>query len=113
VLELLQLYASFLKIAGADAVHSKGFDVLLWALIYRLMHSAFDDVRLASRQEPGRCCQRTLDQRRSQCDSPVQRSAFVDLIGSGVGPKQVSWGRAADDCDDRRAGVAIFFSVGA
>src|SRR6202035_5745143 len=27
VLELLQLYASFLKIAGADAVHSKGFDV--------------------------------------------------------------------------------------
>jgi len=29
--------ASFLKIAGADAVHSKGFDVLLWALIYRLM----------------------------------------------------------------------------
>ena len=30
-------------------------------------------------------------------------------------PKQVSWGRgqAADDCDDRRAGVAIFFSVGA
>jgi hypothetical protein len=37
VLELLQLYASFLKIAGADAVHSKGFDVLLWALIYRLM----------------------------------------------------------------------------
>ena len=27
MLELLQLYASFLKIAGADAVHSKGFDV--------------------------------------------------------------------------------------
>jgi hypothetical protein len=50
---------------------------------------------------------------KSNATPPAQRSTFVDLIGSGVGPKQVSWGQAADDCDDRRAGVAIFFSVGA